>query len=479
MNFCLLVILGFFVLSLGDNICNPTCEHGTCIAGNSCLCTTSPGWTGARCEVPICSPGCGPGTCIGPQTCNCTGTKFNGSLCDNPICSIPCSHGLCTAPDTCDCTSTNGSWTGQYCETPLCNPPCDNMGFCNDLLQCNCSLTLGWTGLSCGIPICTDGFCKHNTPCSGPNVCYCIGSGYIGDDCSLNIDECNQVPAPCDPLTKCTDTEGNFTCSACPSGYSGDGKSGCKDINECLVNNGNCDPVAPCINQLAKPNTCGPCPSGYTGSGYTSDGGCHDVNECAVNNGNCDKLTTCNNLPGTYNCSACPDGYSGTGKTACVPICSPSCANGGHCSKPNNCSCVGGWSGAFCTDFACTQTCENGGNCTAPDFCTCPPEWSGSTCAVVYTTGTTGTTARGVTTAAVETGLHSSSGNNKSSNSKVVAVAVAIPVIVVLGIVGAAIVVYFLKFRKAPTESGGSGSPDPYSTWGNDPNELPMKKTKK
>ena len=44
--------------------------------------------------------------------------------------------------------------------------------------------------------------------------------------------------APCDKLTKCTDLKApstGFTCSACPrpSGYSGDGKNGCKDINDC------------------------------------------------------------------------------------------------------------------------------------------------------------------------------------------------------------------------------------------------------
>jgi hypothetical protein len=39
----------------------------------------------------------------------------------------------------------------------------------------------------------------------------------------------------CDIATTCYDGWANTTCSACPSGYSGTGKTGCHDINECVV----------------------------------------------------------------------------------------------------------------------------------------------------------------------------------------------------------------------------------------------------
>ena len=29
-------------------------------------------------------------------------------------------------------------------------------------------------------------------------------------------------------------------------------------------------------------------------------------------------------------------------------ICSPQCANGGTCTKPNTCSCTSGWTGSTC-----------------------------------------------------------------------------------------------------------------------------------
>ena len=72
---------------------------------------------------------------------------------------------------------------------------------------------------------------------------------------------------------------------------------------------------------------CGECPPGYTGDGET----CVDVNECDDgNNGGCDALTTCtNNVGGLPTCGACPTGYKGSGTTGCKkpePACSKTTA---------------------------------------------------------------------------------------------------------------------------------------------------------
>lgn len=40
-----------------------------------------------------------------------------------------------------------------------------------------------------------------------------------------DIDECNETPYPCSPLASCTNTQGSFTCGACPGGYTGNGKT--------------------------------------------------------------------------------------------------------------------------------------------------------------------------------------------------------------------------------------------------------------
>jgi hypothetical protein len=56
---------------------------------------------------------------------------------------------------------------------------------------------------------------------------------------------------------------------------------------------------------------------GYSGTGDTA---CVDIDECATNNGGCDALTMCNNNVGAApTCGPCPMGYSGTGETGCIP----------------------------------------------------------------------------------------------------------------------------------------------------------------
>jgi hypothetical protein len=135
----------------------------------------------------------------------------------------------------------------------------------------------------------------------------------------------------------CTNTVGSFACSSCPPGFTGTGKTGCRDINECLVvagTNRSCDVRAKCTN-LPGSYLCGNCPAGFAGTGYTKCTGeilvcpelvsfladcsfCADINECAVNNGGCDPLTTCTNTAGSFRCSNCPPGYTGSGRTGCM-----------------------------------------------------------------------------------------------------------------------------------------------------------------
>ena len=46
----------------------------------------------------------------------------------------------------------------------------------------------------------------------------------------------------CDPHAICRNTNGSYEC-ICMDGYSGDGFD-CVDDNECLIDNGGCDPHA-------------------------------------------------------------------------------------------------------------------------------------------------------------------------------------------------------------------------------------------
>lgn len=53
---------------------------------------------------------------------------------------------------------------------------------------------------------------------------------------------------------------GSFRCGGCPAGFQKD-INGCKDIDECLSDNGGCAPGVECINTYGS-SRCGPCPTG-------------------------------------------------------------------------------------------------------------------------------------------------------------------------------------------------------------------------
>lgn len=83
---------------------------------------------------------------------------------------------------------------------------------------------------------------------------------------------CGEVaPASIDATPVCTPacgehaTCGGSTCT-CDTGWQGDGLT-CTDVNECMTNNGGCDPNAACFNNEGSRN-CG-CNTGFVGDGIT------------------------------------------------------------------------------------------------------------------------------------------------------------------------------------------------------------------
>jgi hypothetical protein len=70
--------------------------------------------------------------------------------------------------------------------------------------------------------------------------------------------------------------------------------------NPCSISNGGCDALTQCTN-LNGQATCGACPSGYTGTGAT---GCTDINECTtLADAGCTGTQVCANTPGAYLCA--------------------------------------------------------------------------------------------------------------------------------------------------------------------------------
>ncbi|KAL9961327.1 hypothetical protein ACROYT_G030243 [Oculina patagonica] len=161
--------------------------------------------------------------------------------------------------------------------------------------------------------------------------------------------------APCKNNATCQSgfTSKRYRC-LCFSGFTGEN---CEDdINECVQNTHNCSQNALCENNEGSFNcTCKP---GFTGNGHD----CTDTNECVQNSHNCSQNALCENNEGSFNCT-CKPGFTGNGHDCtAVDFCtnqSP-CQNGGVCESTVDgylCKCGFGFAGANCeNNFALNST---------------------------------------------------------------------------------------------------------------------------
>lgn len=109
--------------------------------------------------------------------------------------------------------------------------------------------------------------CDVNATCTDLSVgyqCTCL-SGFVGDGRTCR--NCAIKNGGCDALTTCSAVGKSIVCGACPTGYAntkGDGTL-CTEINECTAGTANCDPNATCTN-TAGSFSCA-CPTGWSGNG--------------------------------------------------------------------------------------------------------------------------------------------------------------------------------------------------------------------
>ena len=115
--------------------------------------------------------------------------------------------------------------------------------------------------------------------------CDCDGSGYEGDLCQTDIDECTEGTATCDPkgTATCVNSPGGFSCD-CKPRYTGDDCDECEDGY--IRHDGECD-VDVCRRSY-------PCNS-------------HGICNPAKNACDCDEGYT------ATRCDACEDGYRWSG----------------------------------------------------------------------------------------------------------------------------------------------------------------------
>ncbi|KAI5614129.1 crumbs family member 2b isoform X1, partial [Silurus asotus] len=216
------------------------CEETPCQNGATChdfvgfyTCECMPGFEGISCDVDvnecISVPCLNNGTCIdlvNRHKCDCSGTGFIGSICEEEILeceSEPCQHGATCLEGinqyTCQCWP---GYEGKNCEIDVdeCElQPCENGGSC---FQHSDQRHYGVLGKSFNFKYAAGFHCK------------CL-SGFTGENCSLNIDECEF--APCLNGGSCEDLINAYKCS-CSPGFTG---------FICEVNNDECE-SAPCQN---------------------------------------------------------------------------------------------------------------------------------------------------------------------------------------------------------------------------------------
>ncbi|XP_053111320.1 protein kinase C-binding protein NELL2 isoform X7 [Hemicordylus capensis] len=154
-------------------------------------------------------------------------------------------------------------------------------------------------------------------------------------------DECLTNQQNCDENALCFNTVGGHNC-VCKPGYTGNGtvckafcKDGCRNGGACIAS-----------------NVCA-CPQGFTGPSCETD-----IDECSDGFVQCDSRATCINLPGWYHCE-CRDGYHDNGMfspsgESCEDI--DECATGRHsCANDTTC---------FNLDGGYDCRCPHGKNCT-------------------------------------------------------------------------------------------------------------------
>ncbi|XP_046368498.2 protein crumbs-like isoform X1 [Haliotis rufescens] len=317
-------------------VCNNNpCQRGNCsdVQGTAqCNCTGS-GFEGDGCTVEVneCddNPCQNDGTCSnteGSYICNCT-IGYTG-----PNCSIvDCGQVDCRNGGTCGTNADNTKWkchcteyyAGDMCDIrgPCFNQTCElaNTDQCVQNIEAfnyTCVCNNGWEGDNCtqdinecdtGVQQCQNGHCNNS---DGSYSCDCY-PGYIGQLCDIDIDYCQ--PGFCQPGV-CTERNTSFSCNCTNTGYEGEDCT--TDIDECEVNN-SCRNDNMICNNTDGGFTC-PCKAGFLGQDCVMD-------PCTETT--CDNEGTCNSSsvdnisfePVCY----CASGYEGARCEKALPVTGP------------------------------------------------------------------------------------------------------------------------------------------------------------
>ncbi|KAL3837136.1 hypothetical protein ACJMK2_022514, partial [Sinanodonta woodiana] len=204
-----------------SNLCNCGIGADKCDPINGCLC--KPGWNGTNCDTDI-------DECIYRP---CTGVNVQ---CINTMGSYVCDcvrgyrsiNGVCQ--DINECIDPRLNDCVQICKNAAGSYSCSCYeGFLSDGSKCH-ACTNNTFGMNCS-HLCSCNISNSltvNQTCDRINgTCFCK-EGWMGSDCSQDINECESEPAPCRKKENsgCYNMEGSFKC-VCHVGYKADGNDGC------------------------------------------------------------------------------------------------------------------------------------------------------------------------------------------------------------------------------------------------------------